>query len=68
VKQPRVARVWQGRTREALADISREEIKAYAGEHIERPHHLPRDAEYLLELPTHVRHFDILVNDWGVSQ
>jgi heme-degrading monooxygenase HmoA len=105
----RVARVWQGRTREAIADTyarylheegvkklratkgnlgvqvfretrdgvaqfttisywaSREDIKAYAGEHIERPHHLHKDAEYLLELPQYVRHFDILVNDWGVS-
>jgi heme-degrading monooxygenase HmoA len=103
----RVARVWQGRTREALAETyarylyaegikklratsgnlgvqvfrevrdgvahfttisywaSREEIKAYAGEDIDKPHHLPQDAEYLLELPRHVRHFDILVNEWG---
>ena len=110
MKQPRVARVWQGRTREALAETyarylhkegvlklratkgnlgvqvfrelrdgvahfttisywsSRDEIKAYAGEHIERPHHLPKDAEYLLELPAEVRHFDILVNDWADSQ
>jgi hypothetical protein len=37
-------------------------------EHIERPHHLPKDAEYLLELPAEVRHFDILVNDWSDSQ
>jgi heme-degrading monooxygenase HmoA len=100
----RVARVWQGRTREALAATyapylyeegvkklratkgnlgvqvfreirdgaahfttisywaSRDEIKAYAGEDIEKPHHLPKDPEYLLELPRHVRHFDILVN------
>jgi len=101
----RVARVWQGRTREALAETyarylhqegvlklratkgnlgvqvfrevhdgvarfttisywsSRDEIKAYAGADIEKPHHLPKDAEYLLELPTHVRHLDILVNE-----
>ena len=42
---------------------SREDIKAYAGDQIEKTHHLPKDAEYLLELPPHVRHFDILVND-----
>ncbi len=27
---------------------SREDIKRYAGEDIEKPHHLPKDAEYLL--------------------
>jgi len=27
-------------------------------------HHLPKDHEYLLELPPHVQHFDILVNEW----
>jgi heme-degrading monooxygenase HmoA len=110
VSKARVARVWQGRTPEALGETyatylyeegvkklratpgnlgvqvfrelrdgvahfttvsywtSREEIKAYAGQDIEKPHHLPKDAEYLLELPTHVRHFDLLVNDWGVWQ
>ncbi|MCD6040783.1 MAG: hypothetical protein K0R40_386 [Burkholderiales bacterium] len=34
----------------------------------EKPHHLPRDREYLLELPPHVRHYEILVNEWGASQ
>jgi heme-degrading monooxygenase HmoA len=44
---------------------SREEIRAYAGPEIEKPHHLPRDPEYLLELPDTVRHFDVLVDEWG---
>ena len=44
---------------------SSEDIKAYAGEQIEKTHHLPRDAELLLELPPLVRHLDILVNDRG---
>jgi heme-degrading monooxygenase HmoA len=103
--KPRVARIWEGRTREAAADeymaymyeagvkkiratkgnlgvqvlrqvrdgvatfrtisywSSRDEIRAYAGDDIEKPHHLPRDAEYLLELPESVQHFDILVNE-----
>lgn len=103
--KPRVARIWQGRTRESVADeymaylyeegvkkiratqgnlgvqvfrqvsggvatfwtisywSSRDEIRAYAGDDIERPHHLPRDAEYLLELPESVQHFDILVDE-----
>lgn len=42
---------------------SRDEIKAYAGADIEKPHHLPRDAEYLLELPTSVTHYDVLVDE-----
>ena len=42
---------------------SRDEIRAYAGADIEKPHHLPKDGEYLLELPSHVKHFDILVNE-----
>ncbi len=42
---------------------SRDEIRAYAGRDIEKPHHLPKDAEYLLELPQQVRHFDVLLDD-----
>jgi heme-degrading monooxygenase HmoA len=38
---------------------SREAIKAYAGQDIEKPHHLPRDRELLLELPTRVLHYDV---------
>jgi heme-degrading monooxygenase HmoA len=44
---------------------SRKEIQAYAGPDIEKPHHLPRDPEYLLELPDTVRHFDVLVDERG---
>lgn len=42
---------------------SREAIKAYAGEDIEKPHHLPRDREFLLELPTRVLHYDVTYTD-----
>ncbi|HEX7314018.1 MAG TPA: antibiotic biosynthesis monooxygenase family protein [Pyrinomonadaceae bacterium] len=38
---------------------SREAIKAYAGQDIEKPHHLPKDREMLLELPTRVLHYDV---------
>lgn len=107
MRKPVVARMWQGRTREATAEMyaeylyeegvkklratkgnlgvqvfrdvragiatfitlsywgSREEIQAYAGAEIEKTHHLPKDAEYLLELPPTVRHFDVLVNEWS---
>jgi heme-degrading monooxygenase HmoA len=107
MRKAAVARMWQGRTREAIAEIyaaylyeegvkklrgtpgnlgvqvfrevgagiasfitlsywgSRDEIRAYAGADIEKPHHLPKDAEYLLELPPTVRHFDVLVNEWS---
>ena len=44
---------------------SRDEIRAYAGADIEQTHHLPKDAEYLLELPPHVQHFDVLVDEWS---
>jgi len=105
--KPVVARMWQGRTRESIAEAyakyhyekgvkklrntngnlgvqvfrqvqggianfitisywrSRDEIEAYAGEDIEKPHHLPKDSEYLLELPLSVNHFDVLVNEWS---
>jgi heme-degrading monooxygenase HmoA len=42
---------------------SREEIRAYAGDEIEKTHHLPKDQEYLLELPPYVKHYDILFGD-----
>lgn len=101
-----IARIWEGRTREALADeyaaylyehgvkklratpgnlgvqvfrrtrngiaefttisywSSREEIRAYAGEDIEKTHHLPKDPEYLLELPPYVKLVEVLVDEW----
>jgi heme-degrading monooxygenase HmoA len=107
---PAVARVWQGRTKESIAERyaaylyeegvkklratkgnlgvqvfrrtqggvaefmtisywgSRDEIRAYAGDDIEKTHHLPKDAEYLLELPAHVKHFDILINQWDETE
>jgi heme-degrading monooxygenase HmoA len=42
---------------------TREAIKAYAGEDIEKPHHLPRDREMLLELPERVLHYDVTYTD-----
>lgn len=42
---------------------SREAIKAYAGQDIEKPHHLPKDRELLLELPTRVLHYDLTHTD-----
>lgn len=38
---------------------------AYAGEDIEKTHHLPKDHEHLLELPPNVKHFDVVVNEWS---
>jgi heme-degrading monooxygenase HmoA len=43
--------------------VSREAIKAYAGQDIEKPHHLPKDRELLLELPTRVLHYDVTYTD-----
>ena len=42
---------------------SRESIKAYAGEDIEKPRHLPIDKEILLELPTRALHYDVTYTD-----
>ena len=42
---------------------SRKAIEAYAGRDIEKPHHLPRDREFLLELPTRVLHYDVTYAD-----
>ncbi len=42
---------------------SRRAIEAYAGQDIEKPHHLPRDREFLLELPTRVLHYDVTYAD-----
>ncbi|GAB1541304.1 hypothetical protein NUACC21_39750 [Scytonema sp. NUACC21] len=44
---------------------SREAIKKFAGEDIEKTSHLPRDKEFLLELEPKVKHFDLLVNEWS---
>lgn len=40
---------------------SRDDIRAFAGEPIERARYYPRDASYLLELETHVAHYEVLV-------
>jgi len=42
---------------------SRKVIEAYAGRDIEKPHHLARDREFLLELPTRVLHYDVTYAD-----
>lgn len=42
---------------------SRKAIEAYAGQDIEKPHHLPKDRELLLELPTRVLHYDVAYTD-----
>jgi heme-degrading monooxygenase HmoA len=50
---------------------SREVIRNYAGDNIELPHHLPKDADYLIELPTQVLHYDVeynLIRNTGQSE
>ena len=42
---------------------SRKAIEAFAGQDIEKPHHLARDREFLLELPTRVLHYDVTHTD-----
>jgi heme-degrading monooxygenase HmoA len=43
---------------------SRNDIKNYAGDDIEKPRHLERDAEFLLELPQSVKNCDLKTNEW----
>ena len=59
------------RTENAVSDFvvisywdSRDTIKQFAGEDIEKTHHLPRDPEFLLELEPTVKHYDIIVNEY----
>jgi heme-degrading monooxygenase HmoA len=40
---------------------SREDIRAFAGEDIERARYYPEDASFLLELEPHVTHYEVLV-------
>ena len=42
---------------------SLDDIKAYAGADIEKAHNLPRDAEFLIEPETNVRHFTVRLSD-----
>ncbi len=39
-------------------------IRAFAGDEIEKTHHLPRDPEFLLELEPTVKHHEVLLHDW----
>jgi len=39
---------------------SREEIRAFAGEEIERARYYPEDADFLLELEPNVTHYEVL--------
>jgi heme-degrading monooxygenase HmoA len=41
-----------------------EAIKGYAGENYTRVHDLPRDKEFLVDMETLVRHFELDVNLW----
>jgi heme-degrading monooxygenase HmoA len=42
---------------------SLEAIHQYAGDDIEKPHHLSKDAEYLIELPKRVLHYELEYSD-----
>jgi heme-degrading monooxygenase HmoA len=42
---------------------SREAIKKFAGDDIEKTHFLPKDPQYLLELEPNVKHFEVLLDD-----
>ena len=40
-----------------------EAIKNFAGDDIEKPHHLPKDKDYLLELPATVKNCELKTNE-----
>jgi heme-degrading monooxygenase HmoA len=42
---------------------SRDAIRAFAGNDIEKVRPLPKDSEYLIEPETKVKHFDVLLDD-----
>lgn len=44
---------------------SRDAIKKFAGDDIEKTHFLPKDRQYLLELESRVKHFEVLLDDRG---
>jgi heme-degrading monooxygenase HmoA len=46
---------------------SRDAIKRFAGEDIEKPHHLPKDPDYLIELPKRVLHYDVAYRDFPAN-
>lgn len=106
LKKAKVARIWQGRVKDEIADeyekylyehgikifadiegnlgvqmirfsengvtefttisywANRDDIKNFAGEEIEKPHHLPKDKDYLLELPKSVKNCELKTNEW----
>lgn len=103
LEQPRIARIWRGRTTSAMADEyaqylyehgfeplvekalavqmfredresesefvtisyweSVEAMSRFAGDDPRRIHHLPRDPEYLIELPESVQVLDIVASE-----
>jgi len=42
---------------------SKDAIRKFAGDEIEKTHNLPRDPEYLLELEPHVQHYEVVLDD-----
>lgn len=43
--------------------VSRDAIRAFAGNDIEKVRFLPKDKEYLIDPETKVKHFDVLLDD-----
>ncbi len=47
---------------------SRESIKAFAGEDIEKAHFLPRDREFLINPDDFVRHYEVSAEEWAAGK
>ena len=76
--KPTIARIWRGRTTRARADESEfvtisywesvEAMSRFAGKDPRRIHHLPRDAEFLIELPQGVQVLEIVSSNIAVGR
>ena len=44
---------------------SRDAIRAFAGDDIEKAHFLPRDREFLINPDEFVRHYEVSASEWG---
>ena len=66
--KPTIARIWRGRTVTISYWESVEAMSRFAGKDPRRIHHLPRDAEFLIELPQGVQVLEIASGNIAVGR
>jgi heme-degrading monooxygenase HmoA len=47
---------------------SRDAIRAFAGDDIEKAHFLPRDREFLIHPDEYVRHYEVSASEWAAAR